>query len=267
MKHALTLLLCWSLFFCAPAAQAQYLVFDAKALTQAKEAFTTAKQSLSVVTDTLKQAREIVNQGKEILRIVGNPAALLNELGLGDLTGILKDVGELANFGRKTMAEVAALANEVKSLTDPRLNMFSNGRGLGLLVNGTARDTGRYRGFAVFESQLSESNRVLDEMKPKLADLARRKSDLVKKLQGAKTENERENIRASLQAVESAEKSYALQSSTAQGQALVADAGLRQARAKDTELEREEAAILDEQAAAAARERNKSIFRKLWGSR
>lgn len=265
MKLAFHVLLCWALLVCALPLHSQELVFDAKALTQAKEAFTTAKQSLSVVTDTLKQAREIVSQGKEILRIVGNPVALLNELGLSDLTGILREVGELADFGRKTMTEVAALANEVKSLTDPRLNMFSNGRGLGLLVNGTARDTGRYRGFAVFESQLSESNRVLDDMKPKLADLARRKSDLVKKLQGAKTENERENIRAGLQVVESAERSYALQSSTAQGQALVADAGLRQARAKDTELEREEAAILDEQAAAAARARNRAVRTRLFG--
>ena len=88
---------------------------------------------------------------------------------------------------------------------------------------------------------------------------------LNKKLKDAKTENERANIMAGLQAVEAAEKSYTIQSQTAQGQALVADAGLRQARAKDNELEREEAAILDEQAAAAARARNKAVFNKLFG--
>lgn len=249
----------------APRLQAQLKVFDLTNFKQALDAFKQAKEQLKTVTDTLREVRTVVQQGKELLRILGDPRALLNALGLSELTAILKEVGELAEFGRKTMAEVAALADEVKSLTDARLNMFSSGRTLGLLVNGTARDKGRYRGFSIFETQLSESNKVLDEIKPKLADLARRKAELTKKLEGASTENEREAVRAGLSALTSTEQSLQYQAQSAQAQVMAADAGVRQARAKEREGRDEEEEILSAQAEEAARKRNGELRKRLFG--
>ena len=241
------------------------IVFDPSALQQAITTFKTLRENLSVVTDTLKEVRQTVEMGKEMLRIVGNPVLLLQELGLSDLTAIFREVQELANFGRLTMAQVAGLADSVKSLTDPRLNLFSNGRGLSLLVNGAPRDTGRYRGFAVFETQLSESNKVLDGIKGKMADLAKRKSELPAKLKDAKTENDRENLRAGLEVVRSAEGSYAAQMHAANGAVASAAAGLRHARAKARELAEEEDEILATQASQAARQANERSRRALWG--
>lgn len=265
-RIAITLIICVVLQF-GPTArlQAQLKVFDASNFKQALDAFKQAKEQLKTVTDTLREVRTVVNQGKELLRILGDPRALLNALGLSELTAILKEVGEIAEFGRKTMAEIAALADEVKSLTDARLNMFSNGRALGLLVNGTARDKGRYRGFAVFETQLSESNKVLDEIKPKLADLVRRKGELTKKLEGATTENEREAVRAGLSALASTEQSLHYQAHAAQGQVAAADAGLRQARAKEREGSAEEEEILTAQAEEKARKANADLRKRLFG--
>lgn len=259
------IIVCALLLVPASRLEAQLKVFDLTNFKQALDAFKQAKEQLKTVTDTLHEVRTVVNQGKELLRILGDPRALLQALGLSELTAILKEVGELAEFGRKTMAEVAALADEVKSLTDARLNLFSNGRALGLLVNGTARDKGRYRGFAVFETQLSESNKVLDEVKPKLADLVRRKAELTKKLEGAATENERESVRAGLAALASTEQSLHYQANAAQAQVLSADAGLRQARAKEREGIEEESEILSAQEEEKARKANAELRKRLFG--
>ncbi|MBS0658181.1 MAG: hypothetical protein JSR82_08040 [Verrucomicrobia bacterium] len=244
---------------------AQLKVFDLTNFRQAVDAFKQAKEQLKTVTDTLREVRSVVQQGKELLRILGDPRALLNALGLSELTAILKEVGEIADFGRKTMAEVAALADEVKSLTDARLNLFSSGRTLGLLVNGAPRDRGRYRGFAIFETQLSESNKVLDEIKPKLADLARRKSELTQRLQSVTTENEREAVRSGLAAATSAEQSLHYQAQAAQAQVMAADAGVRQARAKEREGLEEEEEILAAQAEQEARKKNAELRQRLFG--
>lgn len=263
-----------ALFFSPAPVRSAELVFDVQALAQAKKLFTTATDtvkaatsSLKVVTSTLNEVRSIVRQGEELLKIVGNPVALLNELGLREVVGLLKSVQELNDFGRKTFDQIVGLADPIKSLTDPKLNPFSNGRNLNTIVNGLTRDTGRYKPFSIIETQFSEHQKVVEKDRAVQTETAKRTAELTEKLKSAKTENERENIRAALQSVQAvaAQSAHQLQASGSQVQA--AGTAFNAARWKDAELDAETEALLVASEARRAQAAEDRLWARLRGGR
>lgn len=250
----------WSSIALAPPAQAGGIpVFDGTALGRAVIAFQQAQRQLVVVTQTLAQVRAVVNQGKEMLRIIGDPASLLRELGFGDILTLMSSVMELNNLGRMSFAQICSLADETKSLTSAKLNPFSSGRDLTLLVNGQSRDTGQYRAFAVFEQGFAQFTDVVEKDRKIQADAQKKVAEAVQKLSSATTNADREAARAMLQAAEAA-ASHSRQQVTAssamvQASGSAADLGLR----KDARLA-EETAVLAARAAVAKREQEMDLM-------
>lgn len=211
--HRAASLVLAAVFFVTTAAPTHALtVFDptnyaqaVQAFKQATDALKTARDSLSVVTSTLREVRSIVSQGQELLRFLGDPQAILRQLGfadfIGQMRGMVGQVTQTIEFGRKTFDQVCRLADETKSLTDAGANIFGSGRDLALEVNGQARNTRQYRPFAILEASFGEAKKAETESKTREKELMTKLGALMQRAKDATTQTEIQALQAQISTV------------------------------------------------------------------
>lgn len=175
-------------------------------LKSAGEQLKTVKDSLGVVTSTLSEVRTVVRQGTELLRYLGDPKTLLAALGitqfLGEVSGIMRQISEIQNLGRKTVDELAGIARDASALTDARNNRFGSGRELGLFTSGIERNTRQYRPFSILEATFEQATKADEETKKKEQDLMKRLADAQEKAKKASTQTELQALQTQIQSLE-----------------------------------------------------------------
>ncbi len=210
-------------------AQAQYsVVVVGDPIAQANHSETIAKwlESLQKLDTQISQMNQSIQIAQSMKDVMGNPAAVANELGLGLMgsSSLSSSVGQLTSSINQTVSGVQALQNNAQGLFQSVPNMTPSGLSM-------SYNTDALKPFAAIQNQTQNTATVVTDTTSRIQQLQQDKAATLAQLRSATTDAETQKLNAKISAIDGQIAALNSQQSTATDQLVAQDIANRNDRA------------------------------------